>query len=551
MCPADRRLSAFLLTIIPTINAITADENPGMKSLSPSVTLGRNLCANSPAPIGNITTHTIESSIPTASTSTYCPAKSHVSAGVSMGAAMVLTVVMPTLSARSPPARKVMTFEAVPPGQHPTSTTPTARSAGSDNAFVSSHASPGITMNCAAQPVSTSLGLVNTTLKSSALSDIPMPNITTPSNGLTAPIPKDPNAPGHVIPTTAARSTHTPIHREMNAKTLFTLSIPANLDNTLFGYNVLRPIDVKANYGNKVKKGLIRRRMPNGSQFLTHFLIGLRNAIAHPSNTAKAGVSAINRKLPFLRGESGTYVKDLSDSRIARIMPGTKGVKSILGNMFIEQDNANTIRPAYEFMRASRSTPMGDRRIPLSNFKLFIGVVGGKLKVDSLNHFSDSDVVTPVVNKTELALSLKRQSAAAVVDYAKRERMWCQNPPAGVPAAAVADSVAKYNNLSSSEVGFVNGRGLFIPSTSLKRDKSLLVSPNGNSMFINNMGNLSPRQDSLVNDFLRRNGGAYPVQLDNGRYSHFLEGDCTTYDKYMSSDLYRAPESVWAFGEVE
>lgn len=328
---------------------------------------------------------------------------------------------------------------------------------------------------------------------------------------------------------------------------------PANMysNDNVYGYNVLRPIDVKANYGNKVKKSLIKRRMPNGSQFLTHFLIGMRNAIAHPSNAATAGVNAINRSLPFLRGESGTYVKDLSGSRIARVMPDTKGVKSILGNMFIEQDNANTIRPASEFKRASRSTPIGDRRIPLSNYKLFIGVVDGKLKVDSLNHFSDSDVVTPVVNKTEIAHSLKRQSAAAVVDYAIKDRMWRQDPLAGVPAAAVADSVAKYSNLSSSEVGFVNGRGLFIPSTSLKRDKSLLVSPNGNSLFINNMGNLSPRQDSLVNDFLRRNGGAYPVQLDNGRYSHFLDGDGTTYDKYMSSDLYRAPESVWAFGEVQ
>lgn len=321
-------------------------------------------------------------------------------------------------------------------------------------------------------------------------------------------------------------------------------------DDNVYGYNVLRGIDVKANYGNKIKKSLIKRRMPNGSQFLTHFLIGLRNAIAHPSNAATATVRAFNRKLPFLRGESGSYVKDLSGSRIARITPDTKGVKSILGNMFIEQDNANTIRTASELKRANRSTPMGDRRVPLSNFKYFIGVVGGRLKVDSLNNFGDSDVVTPVVNKTDIAYSLKRQSAAAVVEYAKKERMWRLNPPAGVSAAAVADSVAKYNNLSSCEVGFVNGRGLFIPSTSLKRDKSLLVSANGNSMFINNMGNLSPRQDSLVNDFLRRNGGAYPVQLDNGRYSHFLEGDGTTYDKYMSSDRYCDPESVWAFGEV-
>lgn len=52
---------------------------------------------------------------------------------------------------------------------------------------------------------------------------------------------------------------------------------PANMysNDNVCGYNVLRPIDVKANYGNKVKKSLIRRRMPNGSQFLTHLLIGL------------------------------------------------------------------------------------------------------------------------------------------------------------------------------------------------------------------------------------------------------------------------------------
>lgn len=322
-------------------------------------------------------------------------------------------------------------------------------------------------------------------------------------------------------------------------------------DDNVYGYNVLRGVDVKANYGNKIKKDLIARRTPAGSEFITRVINGLRRAVAHPSNTVSAGLSAVSRTIPFLRGESGTYVKDLSDSHIERIMPETQGVKSILGNMFIEQDNANTIRTALEFKRAGGCALIGDRRIPLSNFKLFIGIVDWKLKVDSLENFNDSDVVTPVVNKTDLASSLKRQSTGSVVGYAKKERMWRENPLPGVSPAAVADSVAKYNNLSSYEVGYMNGQGRFIPSTSLKRDKSLLVSPNGNSMFINNMGNLSPKQDSLVNDFLRRNGGAFPIQLDNGRYSHFLEGDGVTYDKYMSSDLYRDPKSVWAFGEVE
>ena len=50
--------------------------------------------------------------------------------GVINGARMVDTAVMPTDSATSPPAIKVMTLEEVPPGQHPTRMTPTASSAG-------------------------------------------------------------------------------------------------------------------------------------------------------------------------------------------------------------------------------------------------------------------------------------------------------------------------------------------------------------------------------------------------------------------------------------
>lgn len=252
-----------------------------------------------------------------------------------------------------------------------------------------------------------------------------------------------------------------------------------------------------------------------------------------------------------MRGESGTYVKDLSDSRIERITPETQGLKSILGNSFIEQDNINTIRKAQDFKRAHADTLLGDRRVPLRNISLFMGAVDGKLKVDSLRNFKDDNIVIPVWNKTELAHALKRQTAGQQVNYSRLAKFWRETPQPGVPSDAVADSIAKYDNLSSQGVGYTNSQGLFIPSNALRRDKSLLVSPNGNAMFINNMDQLSARQDSLVNAFLRHNGGAYPVQLDNGRYSHFLEGPDATYDKYMSTDLYRDPESVWVFGEVE
>lgn len=244
-----------------------------------------------------------------------------------------------------------------------------------------------------------------------------------------------------------------------------------------------------------------------------------------------------------------TRVKDLTGAHIARITPETRGVKSILGNAFIEARQPNTVGTVAYFRSLKPDAPMGDRNIPLSNFKHFIGVVDGRLKVDTLKNFDGADVVTPVANITEMAYELRRQTAQEVVTLAKRARMWRETPPDGAPAAA--DSARKYDNLSSTQVGYVNRRGLFIPSAGLQMGKSLLVARNGNAVFINNLRALSPSQDSLINAFISRNGGAMPVQLDNGMFAHYLEGDSATYEKYMSVDVPREAETVWVFGEVE
>ena len=180
-----------------------------------------------------------------------------------------------------------------------------------------------------------------------------------------------------------------------------------------------------------------------------------------------------------------------------------------------------------------------------------MGVENGKLKVDSLKNFNDQTVVTPVRNKTDLTYSLIRQNAANQVDAARKEKWWRQSPHPGLSQEAVNDSIAKYETLSSNPVGFVNKNGAVVPMSGLTRDKSLLVAPNGNAMFLNNLDKFSARQDSLVNAFLRNNNGAYPVQIDNGRYSHYLEGNGANYESYMATDLYRDPKDVWAFGEVE
>lgn len=286
------------------------------------------------------------------------------------------------------------------------------------------------------------------------------------------------------------------------------------------------------------------------SSNLSFFPDWMRRIFGHPVQTASAAANYVSRHIPFLRGESGSYVKDLSDSRISRITPETQNVKSILGNTFIEMTNTNTIRPAKQFKEAKADELLSDRYIPLSNFKLYMGIENGKLKVDSLGNFSDQTVVTPVRNKTDLTYSLMRQDAAGQVAANNKAKWWRETTHPGMTQEAVNDSVAKYESIGGTPVGFVDKDGAVIPMVGMRRDKSLLVSPNGNSMFLNNLDGFNARQDSLVNAFLRKNGGAYPIQLDNGRYAHFLEGDKANYDSYMAADLYRKPENVWAFGEV-
>lgn len=276
----------------------------------------------------------------------------------------------------------------------------------------------------------------------------------------------------------------------------------------------------------------------------------MSQTLRHPVQTTRAFTNYIYRHTPFLRGESGSYVKDLSGSQLSRITTDTKNIKSILGNSFIEQTNTNTIRRARQFKEASSDTLIGDRYIPLSNYNLFMGIVDGKMKVAPIGDFNDEDVVVPVPNRTDLALSLKRQSTADQLSAMNKERFWREYKGQDLPRGAVADSVKKYENLGRYSLGYQNRKGMFLPMQGLTKDKSILVSPNGNSLFLNNISKFSPQQDSLVNDFLRNNHGAYPILLDNGRYSHFLEGDDATYDNYMAVDTYRDPKDVWLFGEV-
>ena len=87
-------------------------------------------------------------------------------------------------------------MEEVPPGQVPTRITPMASSVGRWNTCVSAHARNGMRVNCATQPIITSFGRLNTTLKSPGFRVRPMPNITMPSRLLTHAVFTTLNGPG-------------------------------------------------------------------------------------------------------------------------------------------------------------------------------------------------------------------------------------------------------------------------------------------------------------------------------------------------------------------
>ena len=98
-----------------------------------------------------------------------------------MGLSTVEQLVMVTEKGTSPWLMKVITLEEVPPGQVPTSTTPTVRAGSRWKALDSRKARPGMTKYWAQTPKKMFLGCFSTRAKSWRLVVIPMPNMMIPS----------------------------------------------------------------------------------------------------------------------------------------------------------------------------------------------------------------------------------------------------------------------------------------------------------------------------------------------------------------------------------
>lgn len=71
--------------------------------------------------------------------------------------------------------------------------------------------------------------------------------------------------------------------------------------------------------------------------------------------------------------------------------------KRVIGNFFSETSNQNSVGTPQSFYNGQL---IGDRKIPIKNFKRFVGVENGRLKVGDRSIFGQDTLITPVINKS-------------------------------------------------------------------------------------------------------------------------------------------------------
>lgn len=131
MRPADdRNASALCPMMLAQMSAIVATDTSGATGITARTTRGVAWCSPTPSNTGNKTTCTVLRNSPQASTGTSVPASHFVSTGVITIAPIVEHIVISTDKATFARAMYVTTFDAVPPGQHPTRISPTASGVG-------------------------------------------------------------------------------------------------------------------------------------------------------------------------------------------------------------------------------------------------------------------------------------------------------------------------------------------------------------------------------------------------------------------------------------
>lgn len=250
-------------------------------------------------------------------------------------------------------------------------------------------------------------------------------------------------------------------------------------------------------------------------------------------------------------GQNGDFI-DLSNDNVSRITSDTKNINSILANEFVENNN-NTIRKKKDFINTN-DTLLGDRKIPLSNISTYYGIENGKLKAGPISIFNDTTTIIP--NRIKRLGKIKKlllvdpqeqkkyneQQNKIIDDYVKRHnykpsffdyiqsgiffkkptssKILISNEGREALNRVVNENIASGKlKLLFDKVITENGDTININKTDFNASpKVLFADENGNSIFVSM---LKGRNINKVNNFLSKNP-AYPIMVDNGRYSSHL-----------------------------
>lgn len=299
-------------------------------------------------------------------------------------------------------------------------------------------------------------------------------------------------------------------------------------------------------------------------------LLASCTALEHLGQNFSAAWLTVMRHLGLTT--SPVTLVDLTVKEIARIGPETEGVQGIYFSDFVEENNSNHIRPAARF-RHTTDTLLGDKMMPLSHFRRFYGIEGGRIKAATLDVFDDGTIVLPVRNRDYGYIArvefdrnpksrgwiyvrnpfqimkdrrVMRQQMKELVDKGEMDP-WFMGPKNIREQLPI---VSYYPPDTGVRLFGTDGEEMQEPTVEEARyGKLFLADSLGNAVFINNLPGFDKIMLDKLNTLLAEHPMG-PVIIDNGRYYRFtLTG--ARYRDYIRQDLYRPDSCLFVVGSLK
>lgn len=270
----------------------------------------------------------------------------------------------------------------------------------------------------------------------------------------------------------------------------------------------------------EIRRKRVDRHIQKAGYNPADIILGATSVASYIKN-AVLGISDYTGITSILNEDSNkTTIYPLNN--VVRVTKNSGGLNSILFNDFVES-SGNNIRKAKEFKNTT-DTLIGDRNIPLSRISQFYGVEDGKVRTGSLDIFDPETVVVPRRNPG-------KDKVKKVIRGARH----------GFPIPNTLSFITENND--TVPIGSPYQHKIPI------KNKFIFSNEQGNSIFINNISDITDQQLKELNGILESSPG-YPVLVDNGRYKSFLtnlEGTNPLL-RYTEIDLPRPDDRYYIIG---